>query len=47
VDEPADLAEVLIHAAADEGSGGRAARWLRDAGVALDTTDGRVGVTRE
>jgi len=46
VDEPADLAELLIHAEAD-GDGGRAARWLRDAGFALDTTDGRVGVRRE
>jgi len=46
VDEPADLAEVLIHAEADD-AGGRAAQWLRDAGVALDTTGGRVGVTRE
>lgn len=50
VDEPADLAEVLIHAEADDGDdadGGRAARWLRDAGFALDATDGRVGVERE
>ncbi|MDZ5809821.1 2-phospho-L-lactate guanylyltransferase [Halorubrum sp. AD140] len=54
VDEPADRAEVLIHAEADgaageggEGDGGRAARWLRDAGFTLDTTDGRVGVERE
>ncbi|OYR54200.1 2-phospho-L-lactate guanylyltransferase [Halorubrum sp. Ea1] len=47
VDEPADLAELLIHAEADEGSGGRAARWLRDAGFALDATEGRVGVERE
>jgi 2-phospho-L-lactate guanylyltransferase len=46
VDEPADLAELLIHAEAD-GDGGRAARWLRDAGFALDATDGRVGVTRD
>ncbi|WP_128906268.1 2-phospho-L-lactate guanylyltransferase [Halorubrum amylolyticum] len=49
-DEPADLAELLIHAeadAADAGDGGRAARWLRDAGFALDATDGRVGVERE
>jgi 2-phospho-L-lactate guanylyltransferase len=41
VDEPADLAEVLLHAE------GRAADWLRDAGVALSVTDGRVGVRRE
>ncbi|WP_200530738.1 2-phospho-L-lactate guanylyltransferase [Halorubrum sp. LN27] len=53
IDEPADLAELLIHAeanAADGGSDGgekRASRWLRDAGFALDTTDGRVGVERE
>jgi 2-phospho-L-lactate guanylyltransferase len=47
VDEPADLAEVLIHAEVDDGDGGRAARWLRDAGFALDAADGRVGVTRE
>ncbi|WP_123624434.1 2-phospho-L-lactate guanylyltransferase [Halorubrum sp. CSM-61] len=58
VDEPADLAELLIHAEADaiDGDGGddaddtrepRAARWLRGAGFALDTTDGRVGVERE
>lgn len=44
VDEPADLAELLIHA---DGDGGRAAGWLRDAGFMLDATDGRVGVTRE
>ena len=50
VDEPADLAEVLIHAEADGeggGSGGsEAARWLRDAGFALDAAGGRVGVER-
>ncbi|MGQ3328249.1 2-phospho-L-lactate guanylyltransferase [Halorubrum sp. FL23] len=47
-DEPADLAELLIHADADaDGEGPRAARWLREAGFALDTTDGRVGVERE
>ncbi|ELZ42421.1 hypothetical protein C471_03148 [Halorubrum saccharovorum DSM 1137] len=47
-DEPADLAELLIHAEADdEADGGRAARWLRDAGFALDATDGRVGIGRE
>ncbi|MFC7188081.1 2-phospho-L-lactate guanylyltransferase [Halorubrum yunnanense] len=51
VDEPADLAELLIHAEADgDGGGGgesRAAQWLREAGFALDTADGRVGVERE
>ncbi|WP_435074481.1 2-phospho-L-lactate guanylyltransferase [Halorubrum sp. HHNYT27] len=47
VDEPDDLAEVLIHAEADERGGGSAARWLRDAGFALDATDGRVGVERD
>ncbi|OYR46978.1 2-phospho-L-lactate guanylyltransferase [Halorubrum sp. Hd13] len=58
VDEPADLAELLIHAEADgveggddgtddDADGGRAARWLRDAGFALDATEGRVGVERE
>ncbi|WP_144797422.1 2-phospho-L-lactate guanylyltransferase [Halorubrum depositum] len=54
VDEPADLAEVLIHAEADGWGGGddsmnagRATRWLRDAGFALDAADGRVGVVRE
>lgn len=41
VDEPADLAEVLIH------TDGRAARWLREAGVRLDVDEGRVGVSRE
>ena len=41
VDEPADLAEVLIHAE------GRAARWLREAGFALDASEGRVTVVRE
>jgi 2-phospho-L-lactate guanylyltransferase len=46
VDEPGDLAEVLIHAAADADAG-RAAAWLADAGFALDTADGRVGVRRE
>ena len=49
IDEPGDLAELLIHAEADDdGDGeGRAPRWLRDAGFALDATDGRVGVERE
>ena len=41
VDEPSDLAEVLIHGA------GHAAQWLSEAGFELDTTDGRVGVVRE
>lgn len=47
VDEPADLAEVLIHAEGDDGEGSEAARWLREAGFALDTAGGRVGVERE
>ncbi|ELZ41909.1 hypothetical protein C463_11575 [Halorubrum californiense DSM 19288] len=41
VDEPADLAEVLIHGE------GRAAAWLREAGFALDASEGRVAVVRE
>ena len=40
VDEPADLAEVLIH------GDGAAAAWLRDAGFALEDGGGRVGVAR-
>ncbi|MFD1569306.1 2-phospho-L-lactate guanylyltransferase [Halorubrum laminariae] len=40
VDEPPDLAEVLIH------GNGAAAAWLRDAGFGLDDSDGRVGVAR-
>jgi len=40
VDEPADLAEVLLHGE------GTAARWLREAGVDLAVTDGRVEPTR-
>jgi len=40
VDEPADLAEVLIHGT------GTAHDWLVEAGFELDTTAGRVGVTR-
>jgi 2-phospho-L-lactate guanylyltransferase len=40
VDEPGDLAEVLLHGE------GRAVEWLRDAGVELVVTDGRVGVER-
>ena len=59
VDEPADLAELLIHGRSDVDSGGvdddgvdgthgrRATRWLNDAGFVLDTSDGRVGVVRE
>ncbi len=41
VDEPADLAELLIH------GDGAATEWLRAAGFALETSDGRVGVGRE
>ena len=41
VDEPADLAEVLIHGE------GRAAAWLREAGFALDASEGRVTVVRD
>ncbi|WP_096395839.1 2-phospho-L-lactate guanylyltransferase [Halorubrum trapanicum] len=41
VDEPADLAEVLIHGE------GRSAAWLREAGFVLDASDGRVAVVRE
>ena len=41
VDEPADLAEVLIHGE------GRAVTWLREAGFALDASEGRVTVVRE
>lgn len=40
VDEPADLAEVLLHA------DGRAADWLADAGFELSVTAGRATVTR-
>jgi 2-phospho-L-lactate guanylyltransferase len=40
VDEPEDLAELLLHGE------GRATDWLRDAGFEVDVTDGRVGVTR-
>lgn len=40
VDEPADLVEVLLH-----GEGG-AAEWLREAGFALRTADGRVEIRR-
>ena len=41
IDEPADLAELLIH------GDGAAAEWLTAAGFELDTTGGRVGVARE
>ncbi|GCF13179.1 2-phospho-L-lactate guanylyltransferase [Haloarcula mannanilytica] len=41
IDEPADLAEVLLH------SDGAAADWLADAGFSLSLTDGRVTVSRE
>ena len=41
VDEPDDLAEVLVHA------DGRARNWLVDAGFVLSVTDGRVSVRRE
>jgi len=40
IDEPADLAEVLLH------SDGAAADWLRDAGFELVTDDGRVTAER-
>ncbi|GAA0647217.1 2-phospho-L-lactate guanylyltransferase [Salarchaeum japonicum] len=40
IDEPGDLAELLLH------GDGRAARWLRDAGFRLATGDGRVAVER-
>lgn len=40
VDEPGDLAEVLLH------GDGEAARWLREAGFELVVEDGRVGVSR-
>jgi len=40
VDEPADLAEVLLH------GDGRAARWLRDRGFRLASDSGRSGVER-
>ena len=41
VDEPSDLAEVLLHGE------GRAADWLRDVGFELTTVDGRTTVERE
>ena len=40
VDEPADLAEVLIHGT------GAARDWLVEAGFELDTSEGRVGIQR-
>ncbi|WP_324759281.1 2-phospho-L-lactate guanylyltransferase [Haloarcula montana] len=40
IDEPDDLAEVLLH------GDGRAADWLADAGFEVVVEDGRVGVTR-
>ena len=40
IDEPADLAAVLLHGA------GRAREWVVDAGIELDTGGGRVGVRR-
>ena len=40
VDEPADLVEVLLH------GDGRAAEWLDEHSVALDTDDGRVTARR-
>jgi 2-phospho-L-lactate guanylyltransferase len=41
VDEPADLAEVLLHGR------GESRAWLVDAGFELDASDGRVGVARD
>ncbi|KAA9398968.1 2-phospho-L-lactate guanylyltransferase [Haloarcula sp. CBA1130] len=41
IDEPGDLAEVLLH------SDGAAADWLADAGFSLSLTDGRVTAHRE
>ncbi|MFC6837680.1 2-phospho-L-lactate guanylyltransferase [Halomarina ordinaria] len=41
VDEPGDLAEVLLHGE------GRSRSWLRDRGVRLAVGEGRVGVRRE
>jgi 2-phospho-L-lactate guanylyltransferase len=41
VDDPADLAEVLLH------SEGEAAAWLREAGFAVSAADGRMRVERE
>jgi len=42
VDEPADLVEVLLHA-----EGTESAAWLREAGIAVDTGDGRVTAVRD
>ena len=42
IDEPADLVEILVH-----GDQTRAGRWLADAGVALQITDGRATVVRD
>jgi 2-phospho-L-lactate guanylyltransferase len=41
VDEPSDLAELLLH------GDGEAADWLREAGFGLAVDDGRVGVRRD
>jgi len=41
VDDPADLAEVLLH------SDGEAATWLREAGFAVSADDGRVTAERD
>ncbi|WP_424002738.1 2-phospho-L-lactate guanylyltransferase [Haloarcula salina] len=41
IDEPSDLAEVLLH------GDGAAADWLADAGFRLSLTDGRVTAVRE
>ncbi|GAB6880199.1 2-phospho-L-lactate guanylyltransferase [Halorubrum gandharaense] len=40
IDEPADLADLLVH------GDGAAADWLHDAGFELDTSDGRVAAVR-
>ena len=40
VDERADLAELLLHGE------GRAVEWLRDRGITVDASDGRVAVSR-
>lgn len=40
IDDPSDLAEVLLH------SDGSAASWLREAGFELTTRDGRLTATR-
>jgi len=41
VDEPDDVAEVLLHGE------GRAREWLESAGFTVDATDGRVAASRE